>query len=233
MEEVSLISLTDDVAIDINQMPTVDGIRLVIDLHTVNDVECSNTDFSYELYESDGLVSLDLYDLVTDGICDDLASNVSTRVQFKQDYSNATFELLLKSTVKNLGSLQLKDQSYHLEFESQNGFLLNKASLNKIQPNTVWGQIFFDNHDYYSNHSSKVWDILESVKDTSYIPKNGDYGLFTCFNGDFFFEGDDTNTISFMFKYTDWQLLKIQLGHYLSELDKVTFKISNDRAESL
>ena len=150
-ESIPDVVVNIDPSFSIEMKETLDTIqqKFGIVAKSVEDQDCLNYGIAYSFDRLNGVITVSLNDLVPPADC--ITGNGPALSEILVGYLvNGLFqiELNIKNTVKNLGTLQVSEESYVLDMESMDGILMQSTTLHRIPAQTIWGYVNYEESDF-------------------------------------------------------------------------------------
>jgi len=152
--------------------------RLRVLLQTVKLQPCLNTSIEHELLPAPGLIRIDIAGIALPDNCLTGAAPARDTIQLSYlENRNLLFEVNLKNTISNEGSLSITDEAYTLNMGTEKGLVFPFKQLRRIPDYTIWG---------YAGHSSPsaagiAGQFVNEIfaRSTSANLQAGNYGYFS------------------------------------------------------
>ena len=238
-ESIPDVVVNIDPSFSIEMKETLDTIqqKFGIVAQSVEDQDCLNYGIAYSFDRLNGVISVSLNDLVPPADC--IPGNGPALSEILVGYLvNGIFqiELNIKNTVKNLGSLQVSDESYVLEMESMDGILVKSSTLHRIPAQTIWGYVNYEESDYEIPALEFIQEIEELCEPVSL--EQGEYYHFMINASDEVIisgQPEAPYPNSFIYRYTGTkQSLKDVLENFRSDFpESLNMKIFTASGEEL
>ena len=113
------------------------------------------------------------------------------------------FHINLTSAIKNIGKLNVNEDSYYLEMQTDDGIVLLNSWLYKIPENTIWGYVGYEEEEEKDNAESFVTDLAGISTEIGDVHgyKQGHYGYFSILSGQIELHQDISSTLYQPFIY--------------------------------
>ncbi|HMQ06802.1 MAG TPA: hypothetical protein PKC30_05840 [Saprospiraceae bacterium] len=172
-----LILVPDEFILNLGQEVTSQGPAPSFQFRTINLVDCKMKDLL--IFYSPVGNRLIVY---LDGIIENEECVGEDRLLNKDVFSYLPFgtfqvEIKIKNIIENSGQLRINDSSFHLEMDSSHGFRLDRAEVNRIPSNHIWGNIECIG-PCADNLIEQFEEVLENYITLSEVLTDGDYDLF-------------------------------------------------------
>ncbi len=139
-----LSNLKDEFHINLLERLSPNGPELVLQIHTIEQVRCANSNLDYSLEQSSGKVVISINDISqpADPDCVKTPSWLTTDIPLGHLPNGPTdIEINIRKTVSNVGKLRQEDRLYQLDMTTDYVIEITQQKLYKISPNTIWGYI--------------------------------------------------------------------------------------------
>jgi hypothetical protein len=152
--------------------------RLQVLLQTVQLQPCLNASIAHELLPAPGLIRIDIAGIELPDNCPPGVAPARDTIQLSLlSNNNYLFEVNLKNTISNEGTLRITDEAYTMNLGAEKGLVLPYKQLRRIPDYTIWG---------YAGHSSPSAASIAGqfvnelfVRSTAANLQAGNYGYFS------------------------------------------------------
>lgn len=156
--------------------PSPRGLQVL--LQTVQWQPCLNATIAQELLPAPGLIRIDIAGIeLPDNCIPGSAPARDTILVGALANNNLPFEVNLKNTISNEGTLRITDEIYALNLGAEKGLVVPFKQLRRIPDYTIWGYVGYGSPSAASIAGQFVNEIF--VRSVSANLQAGNYGYFS------------------------------------------------------
>ena len=173
LESSDFINITKQYDVYVTQVLTENGGVGALEFRSIEKHKCENAFLSFQSNIDDNRVEIILNDIEVEGSCIEFPHIVSETIDVRVNNSSKDLIINLKGAVENKGRFASNAKEFELKLESNDGIKINKAQINRVKKDLVWGH--FKSNDNATLSELKA--LFDSVN-RQYDIEKGDYGLF-------------------------------------------------------
>lgn len=152
VDPTTQIDVVTDFTINMIENLSASGSNLALDVVTLKDENCLNSEIAYSFNGLNNALTLSLLNIVTPEDCQEGEAPATALVQIGDlaavDYD---FNIDLKGQIRSYGSLSVMQDRYLLNFQIKNGFRIPHVELMRVPATVMWG---------YVNHITEEQDVV-------------------------------------------------------------------------
>jgi hypothetical protein len=213
-KEIVVFNVENEYVLRLSQILNAEGGKLALEIVTDQPQECENLRLNYEVQESMDNATVWVKDFVLENnVCVkiDAPQPVSTKIPIQVEGPKKNVQLIFTQVgnVSNNGDITKSGASYKILMNKGIGLYSENNTLNLIEKDTYWGQIWL-NGDITSSQYLKIESILATKKTTDL--SDGNYTYFNVNQGKVSFPSSrliKASATYFAFKSTASELQKL------------------------
>ncbi len=180
-----IVDIDEDFYIDMFEDISNNDRKFQINITTIKAESCLDSQIDHDLdyNEQSNIIELTINDLIEPEDCQQGTSFASSVVPFGRLSEGVyTFEINLKDAVINKGNLEVHNNRYEMNMESDDGIKIVNETLYRIPTKTIWGYVAYDENSTATDANNFIEDlksmgsIFEVENNSLFIP--GYYGYF-------------------------------------------------------
>lgn len=167
------VNIDHQYELKIHQQLTPEGSRPSIFISSIEPQECMNAYISHQTVISDQKMFLILNNILTEGDCEVGSTLINEEIRIDLEATELPLEINVKNIVTNTGTLVSDGSQYDLSLKQFDGLKISKTTINKIQPQMIWGS-----YSTSENSTDESLSQLLNELDLKDDELKGDYGHF-------------------------------------------------------
>ena len=174
--EEKIIDVEKEFNVQMWEKLDVYGGSLQFVVSTIKNQPCGNTRIEMNSNQIDSKLTITIKSLIQPALCNNVSqSAVDTLTVGNLSTGSYNININLKDVVLNNGILTVKDNTYKLYLNKQDGISLITPELLRVPSGTIWGYVSFDTGQ--DAKLLKFFDNLNKLATPITIP-SGNYGYF-------------------------------------------------------
>lgn len=189
-----IINIEDEYDLYITQSLDEKGSSVAMKVKSIKDQHCSNAFLSYSSNTNSETLELFLNRFHLEGPCEEGSNHAEEVIPLNLQHDSKPITINIAGAIRNQGDINIDNENFELDMQSNNGFKISQAKINRIKTNLKWGTFY----STQSETANLINSYFQSINNG--IPvKKGNYGLFNLDQNGHITTNVNTEHISFAF----------------------------------